>query len=159
MSDGMAIPPPGYTHGDVTLTETATMDGGPHFEVSLAPDLAALAPMRREAAERLAARGITPSTVEDVLLVLCELCSNAIQATRPRDAPVLARVHLGEAAIMIEVENAGQSFDALNALAEGHGGAATERGRGLLIVRALSDSMTVQFHDGRCIVQAVMSLP
>lgn len=134
------------------------MDGGPHFQVSLTPVLAALPLMRRDAAERLTAHGLAPAAVDDVLLVLCELCSNAIQATRPRDAPVLARVRLSEAAVVIEVENAGQSFDALSAVAEGQGGAATERGRGLLIVRALSDSMTVHFRDGGCVVQAVMSI-
>lgn len=139
----------------MTVTETTTLNGGPDFEVALVSDLGALAPVRREVARRVGAHGVLPATVNDVLLVVCELCTNAIQASEPPDAPVRVRVGLGSAAVVVEVENRGPSFDALDRI--GHRGADAEGGRGLMIVLALSDDVSVRFDDGRCTVRAVVA--
>lgn len=141
----------------MTLTETTTLNGGPDFEVALVADLGALAPSRREVARRLGVQGLASEKVDDVVLVVCELCTNAIQATEPSDAPILVRVRIGDAAVVVEVENVGPPFDALDAIALGDGRSDTEGGRGLAIVRTLSDDVSMHFHDGRCTVKAVIT--
>lgn len=139
----------------MTVTATTTLDGGPDFEVALPADLGALAPVRREVGRRLGAHGVDPDTLDDVLLVVCELCTNAIAASDGIDAPVRVRVRLGAAAIVVDVENLGPSFDALDRI--GQRGADAEGGRGLTIVLALSDDVQVQFDDGRCTVRAIIT--
>lgn len=141
----------------MTLTETTPINGGPDFKVVLVPDLGALAPMRREATERLGAHGLTPETVDTVLLVLSELGANAIQRTAQR-ASVLVRVWLGDTTVILEVENVGSPFDDRPAHAEQQVSSDSEGGRGLVIVRALSSEVLVRHHDGRCIVRAVVPL-
>ena len=142
-TDGMAV--------------AATLNGGPDFEVALVPDVGALGLVRREVGRRLGEHGVHPDTINDALLVVCELCTNAIQATEPRDAPVLVRVRLGDAAIAVEVENVGPPFDALARIAIGTSEADTEGGRGLAIVLALSRDVSVHFHDGQCTVTAIIA--
>ena len=144
------------TTRDVTLSSGTLINGGPAFAVVLSPDVRALAPMRHEVAERLEAHDFAPMAIDDLLIVLSELCTNAIEATAPGDGPVLVRVLVGVAALTLEVENVGLSFDHDAAAAQRRADTDTERGRGLLIVRALADDVTVRHHDGRCIVRVVM---
>lgn len=142
----------------MTLTEASLMDGGPDFEVALVPDLGALAPLRREVAARLDAGVLGSVTVENLLLVLSELATNAIQATAPdgAGAAVLVRVRPRSAAVIAEVENTGPAFVEASALAEQQVAGDAEGGRGLVIVRALTDEVTIQFRAGRCVVRAVV---
>jgi len=141
----------------MTLTEASLMDGGPDFEVALVPDLGALAPLRREVAARLDPGVLGSVTVDNLLLVLSELATNAIQATAPdgAGAVVLVRVRPRSAAVIAEVENTGPAFVEA-ALAQQQVAGDAEGGRGLVIVRALTDEVTVEFRDGRCVVRAVV---
>lgn len=144
----------------MTLTEARLMDEGPDFQVELAPDLSALAPMRREVAARLDPGALGATTVDNLLLVLSELATNAIQATT-RDgagAAVLVRVRPRPASVIAEVENAGPAFVGVPTLAQHQVAPDSEGGRGLVIVRALTDEVTVEFRDGRCVVRAVVPL-
>jgi anti-sigma regulatory factor (Ser/Thr protein kinase) len=141
----------------MTLTEARLMGGGPDFEVALAPDLGALAPMRREVAARLAPAALGSATIDNVLLVLSELATNAIQATAGEGTAVHVRVRPRPAAIIAEVENTGRSFVEPSAPpAQLQAASDAEGGRGLVIVRALTDEVTVRFLDGRCVVRAVV---
>jgi anti-sigma regulatory factor (Ser/Thr protein kinase) len=142
----------------MTLTEASLMDDGPDFEVALVPDLGSLALMRREVVARLDPGALGAATVDNLLLVLSELATNAIQATT-RDgvgAAVLVRVRPRAAAVIAEVENAGPAF--VPASAQQQVDPDAEGGRGLVIVRALTDEVTVHFRDGRCLVRAVVPL-
>lgn len=144
----------------MTLTEARLMGGGPDFEVALVPDLGALAPMRREVAARLDPAVVGSATIDSVLLVLSELATNAIQATAGEGAAVLVRVRPRSTAIVAEVENAGGAFVEPSApLAQQQATGDAEGGRGLVIVRALTDGVTVRFRDGRCVVRAVVPVP
>lgn len=141
----------------MTAIETTTLHGGPDFEVALPADSGALAPTRREVARRLGAHGMRAETIETVLLVVSELCTNAIQATGRNHTPIGLRVLIGEAAVTVDVLNFGPPFDALGTITPGEGGTSIEGGRGLAIVRAVSDDTSVRFHDGRCTVRAIIA--
>ena len=141
----------------MALAETTTLNGGPDFEVALVAELGALAPLRREVAQRLAAQDVPSEKVDDIVLVLCELATNAIRATEPSDAPIRVRVQFGDATVAVAVENSGPAFDAVETVALGHPGADTESGRGLGVVRALSDDVSVHSHAGCCIVRAIIT--
>lgn len=140
----------------MTVSSGPQINGGPDFAVVVSPHVRALAPMRHEVAERLGNHELAPVAIDDLLIVLSELCTNAIEATAPGGGPVLVRVLPGAAALTLEVENVGLSFDQDAATAQRQAGGASERGRGLVIVRALADEVTVRHHDGRCIVRVVM---
>ena len=66
------------------------------------------------------------------------------------------RVWIRQGAIVIEVENAGPPFTDRSVFARPQSREGAEGGRGLVIVRALSDEVTMRFPDGRCIVRAVV---
>lgn len=152
----------GYRHArsgkgnEVTFIETTPMNGGPDFKIRLVPVLGALAPNRREVFQRLNQHGLASTTVDDLLLVVSELCANAIQATARGGAPILLRVQVTDTAVIVEVENAGPPFDS-RVLTQRQAGDDTERGRGLVVVRALADEVTFQSYNGRRIVRAVMA--
>lgn len=140
----------------MALSSGTLINGGPDFAVVLSPDVRALSPMRHEVAERLEAHDFASIAIYDLLVVLSELCTNAIEATASGDDSVLVRVMLGVAALTLEVENVGLAFDQDAGIAQRRSGADVDRGRGLAIVRALADEITVWHHDGRCIVRVVM---
>lgn len=140
----------------MTVPDGSLMNGDHDFSVSLDLDFSALAPMRHEVGGWLGSHGLATVTVDDLLLVLSELCTNAIEASTSGDPPVLVRVHRTDATISLEVENSGAAFE--EALDKQQKRTDPSRGRGLIIVRALADEVAMQFHDGRCIVRAVLSL-
>lgn len=142
----------------MTFIETTLMNGGPDFNVALVPDFGAMAPMRREVVGRLRAHGLSSETVDDVLLVVSELCTNAIQATGPVEEPVVVRVRMSGTAVIVEVENVGPPFEEGTTLVQRQTGPDSERGRGLVIVRAVAETLTLLFNDGRCTLRAVLRL-
>ena len=90
-----------------------------------------------------------------LMLVVSELCTNAVEATQDPEAEVMLRVRdLGDA-VVIEVEDTGPGFSA----AIGRSGASVsdERGRGLHVVTSLVDELSVDRERGRTIVRCSVS--
>lgn len=132
------------------------MNGMSSFEIALDPDVRELARMRRMVSDQLQARDMEASVVDDLLLVVSELCTNAIQATADGPDPIVVRVDLTHEAVAVEVANVGASFLVLPVSPQPS--AEAERGRGLDIVRSLADAVTLHHKDGRSIVRAVIPL-
>jgi anti-sigma regulatory factor (Ser/Thr protein kinase) len=112
----------------------------------------ALPTVRHEVAERLAYEGVAESTIEDTLLVLSELSTNAMHAIRYGDA-IDVRVALApNGDVEVEVEDPGAGFR----LSEGLRLADRddEHGRGLAIVCLVANETTVRRHRRHTVVRA-----
>ena len=89
-----------------------------------------------------------------LLLVVSELCTNAIEALQDKQAQLTLRVRDLDKCVVVEVEDSGPGFPT----GTGRRGsdAEDERGRGLQVVRALVDELTVERTQGcttvRCTV-------
>ena len=81
-------------------------------------------------------------------LVFGELITNAV---RHGDEPMSAQVVVEDGVLLIETENAGRCFELERRLKQEP---KTTSGRGLRIVRALADDLTVRFNGSRCRVTA-----
>ncbi len=128
------------------------------LELRFAPDTEALAGMRRELGEWLTRRDTPIDVVDELVLAAEELCANAIEAA------VGGVVHLEArcdgSAVHLAVSNAGHAPDDLSRvepIAE-RGNTMQERGRGLMIVRAVTDSLAIVNVDGHTVARAVRLL-
>lgn len=93
--------------------------------------------------------------LEDVILLLSELATNAIEAARP-GSPVTVEVTREPAAVTVAVENFGPPF--LLPLHPELPGSGEMRGRGLAIAAALSTSIHSEHHGGRTRVMATRNI-
>ena len=90
----------------------------------------------------------------DILLIANELCTNAVSAA-PEGAVVL-RAAVEDDAVRIEVEDEGGAPPSFpNEYEAGPPDAMAESGRGLFLVKALSDEVSVESVNGRTIVRCV----
>ncbi len=117
----------------------------PHLDTRLPADTAVIADARALLDRWLADAGVDdPEVVDDLSVVLSELLANAVHASPP-DASVLVRTELSDGTVVLSVANdvrewvpPDERWDLDDPLRTG--------GRGLLIVSALVDDVTVQ-HD------------
>ena len=113
---------------------------------------AALHTLRHEVGERLESEGVEAKRVEDALLVVSELGTNAMHAA-PYGEEIAVRVAVDKAGdVDIEVEDPGAGFR----LSEGLRlpSRDEEHGRGLSIVCLLADETTVRRHRRHTVVRA-----
>ncbi|HUR49000.1 MAG TPA: SpoIIE family protein phosphatase [Acidimicrobiales bacterium] len=101
----------------------------------------------------LANQPVEPADVEDLPLVVSELCSNAVRAARTE---VILRAWADGDALIIEVED-----DGGRPVPRRRGGLepevpaiGEEHGRGLYLAESLTDEMTTRVEEGRTIVRA-----
>lgn len=122
----------------------------------MAPGIGSLALLRRSLAAALSRTGLPDAVVGDVILAASELVTNATNAS-PAGEPVAVRVDMSDHRLVLEVENAGQPFfdDTLKRRAATSGDSAG--GRGMVIVSAIADEVSLRFHRGRCVVTAVLT--
>ena len=129
------------------------------LQLRFAPDTEALAGMRRALSRWLAGQGTPVEVVEDLVLAADELCANAIEAAAGGDVHLEARCD--GSAVHLAVSNAGHAPEDLS---RGErtveaGDVLRDRGRGLPIVRALTDSLAIVNVDGHTVARAVRVLP
>ncbi len=127
----------------------------PHLTLEVPPDVRELAGVRDSLREWLADHDVPPPIQEDLALVVTELCTNAIEAAT--DAPVAVGATIDDLTVCLEVSNEPGSNDrpAFQGLAHDP---LQERGRGLAIVHALSDDVTMSTTQGRTVVRALRRL-
>lgn len=114
----------------------------------------AVVPLARHLlADWLANQPVDAVDVEDLPLVVSELCTNAVRAARTE---VVLRAWAEGDALVIEVEDdGGRPLPARKAGLEPEVPAiADEHGRGLYLAESLTDEMTTRVEDGRTIVRA-----
>lgn len=99
--------------------------------------------------------------VDELVLAADELCANAIQAADGGQVGLEAR--WDGTAVHLAVSNAGHAPDGLTRAAarepQTGGDVLRERGRGLTIVRAFTDSLAIVNVDGRTVARVVRLLP
>jgi PAS domain S-box-containing protein len=119
------------------------------FGVRCDADAREVANVRHDFSAWLASSGIPESEVDDLVLALTELTSNAVKVAN-RYFEVRAVV-MGTG-LVIEVEDDGPGF-AFDELRPAPAGLAAESGRGLMMVRALVDEISVRSTGSGCVVR------
>lgn len=132
----------------------------PDLDTRLAADTAVIAEARAMLHGWLADAGVDDrEVVGDLAVVLSELLANAVNASPP-DRSVTVRTQLSDGAVVLSVENEvrewvppTERWDLGDPLRPG--------GRGLLIVSALADDVTVQhdIEEDRTVVTARVHVP
>ncbi len=132
---------------------------GDTFEAHVEPTYAAAADLRHRARQWLEEQPLERAVIDDAELVIAELVANAVDQ-RPA-APIRFEAELGDGSVAVSVANrssAPPTIDLPSKTPRGPkvDGSLDERGRGLLIVEALSDDLLVVHADGwttvRCVV-------
>ena len=118
-------------------------------------ELAVPARFQQVAALRRATDAFLQESTDDrtrhtLLLVVSELCTNAIEALQNARAELTLRVRDLPACVVIEVEDGGPGFGSVIGRVPD---ADAERGRGLQVVRALVDDVAVDRSYGRTVVR------
>jgi anti-sigma regulatory factor (Ser/Thr protein kinase) len=90
-------------------------------------------------------------TRHTLLLVVSELCTNAIEALQNTRAELTLRVRDLPACVVVEVEDGGPGFGSV--IGRESVDLDAERGRGLQVVRSLVDDVAVDRRYGRTIVR------
>lgn len=127
------------------------MSGSPQpdeFLVSYRPDTAIIHQARTAFSDWLHAHDRSAALHDDLLVVLSELISNAVDASDGGDGEVVVRAGIDEAGVALEVTNPTSSdfttasrWDLDDPLRTG--------GRGLVIVEALVDDLAIAPPDGQ----------
>src|SRR5690348_214376 len=113
-------------------------------------ELAVPARVQQVGALRRAADAFLHESTDDrvrctLLLVMSELCTNAIEALHDARAKLTLRLRDLPDAVVLEVEDSGPGFDVPSRSASSDD---AERGRGLEVVRALVDDFEVERDGG-----------
>lgn len=91
----------------------------------------------------------------DLLLVASELCSNAVRHASGAPSSLALRAWTEDDAIIVEAEDDGAGFQLEERYDDEEPDTSLERGRGLYVVQALSDEVSVRRVDDRTVVRAV----
>lgn len=98
---------------------------------------------------------VDPELHEDLLFVATELCSNSVRAASGAPGSIQLRAEVDHGAVVLEIEDDGEGYelDPENTPPQPD----AEAGRGLFLVRALTDEVTVERGDGRTFTRCVMA--
>lgn len=96
---------------------------------------------------------VDPDLRDDLLFVATELCANSVRAASTAPGSIQLRAELDGAAVVIEVEDDGEGYE-LDDDTQPQPDA--EAGRGLFLVRALTDELGVERRDERTLTRCVM---
>jgi len=118
---------------------------------------ACVAPARNDLTAWLEASSISPAPVSDVELIVSELVSNAVDAAPGREVTLAARLHSAVDRLEVSVSNDGSADQIGDPSEWAPDEVLAKRGRGLMIVAALSDEVQVTEQDERVTVTAVIS--
>jgi serine/threonine-protein kinase RsbW len=91
--------------------------------------------------------------VDDLLVALSELCTNAVQHATGGEGCVAVRGRVSDDAVVLEVEDDGEGFDDPGPIEHDELDHGAERGRGLFIVKSLVDDIEFERRPGRMIVR------
>jgi serine phosphatase RsbU (regulator of sigma subunit)/anti-sigma regulatory factor (Ser/Thr protein kinase) len=123
------------------------------FEYRFSPSLATVPLARHLFGDWLEHLKLDEAERADLLLVASELCSNAVRHASGKPGALAVRAWAEADAVVVEVEDDGAGME-LSHRAEDPDLEA-ETGRGLYVVRALTDDLSVRRIDERTIVRAV----
>ena len=125
--------------------------GDPSSSVSVPHARSSVGAARHALADELAANGVSPPVLQDAVLVLSELVSNAIKHAAPLPTgEIQVRWDLGEDHLHLEITDGG----AMTRPHPGNAAVSSLGGRGLDIVRTICRAWGVTENDGTVTVWA-----
>jgi len=125
------------------------------FEYRFSPSSATVPLCRHLFADWLEHLAVDDAERSDLLLVVSELCSNAVRHASGAPRALALRAWAEGDDVAIEVEDDGAGFELEGRYDDELPEADSEQGRGLYVVEALSDQVTVRRIDDRTLVRAV----
>jgi serine phosphatase RsbU (regulator of sigma subunit)/anti-sigma regulatory factor (Ser/Thr protein kinase) len=123
------------------------------FEYRFSPSLATVPLARHLLGDWLEHLALDDGERADLLLVASELCSNAVRHASGRPGALAMRAWADADAVVVEVEDDGAGMELSHRLEDPDLDA--EQGRGLYVVRALTDDLSVRRVHERTVVRAV----
>lgn len=123
------------------------------FEYRFSPSLATVPLARHLLGDWLEHLPLDAGERADLLLVASELCSNAVRHSSGRPGALSMRVWADGDALVVEVEDDGAGMELSHRMEDPDLDA--EQGRGMYVVRALTDELTVRRAEERTVVRAV----
>jgi serine phosphatase RsbU (regulator of sigma subunit)/anti-sigma regulatory factor (Ser/Thr protein kinase) len=143
----------------VLRRRTATPSAGTHhlspFEYRFSPSPATIPLCRHLFSDWVDHLSVDDAERSDLLLVVSELCSNAVRHASGAPRALALRAWVDGADLIVEVEDDGGGFELEGRYDDEEPDPEAERGRGLYVVEALSDSVTVTRRHDRTVVRAV----
>lgn len=125
------------------------------FEYRFSPNAATVPLGRHLLSDWLDHLAVEDAERSDLLLVASELCSNAIRHSTGAPSSLMLRAWADRDALVVEVEDDGPGFELADLYADEVPDIESEGGRGLFVVDALSDRLTVSRVANRTVVRAV----
>ncbi|MFN2607189.1 MAG: SpoIIE family protein phosphatase [Acidimicrobiales bacterium] len=125
------------------------------FEYRFSPSTATIPLSRHLFADWLEGLAVDDSDRLDLLLVVSELCSNAVRHASGAFGALALRAWAQGDDVIVEVEDDGAGFELEGRYDDELPDPEAERGRGLYVVEALTDETTVTRRGDRTIVRAV----
>ncbi len=123
------------------------------FEYRFSPSLATVPLARHLLGDWLEHLALADGEREDLLLVASELCSNAVRHASGKPGALAMRAWADGDALVIEVEDDGAGMELTQRMEDPD--LESETGRGVYVVRALTDDLTVRRVEERTVVRAV----
>lgn len=126
------------------------------FSHHFSPNTAAVPVARHLLRDWLQLVPVEPDAVDSLLLVVSELCSNAVRHATGAPGSVHLRAWTDDDAVVVEVSDDGGAVPGNDPRpATDLPDPDAEQGRGLFLVRELSDELTSRVDDGRSIVRVL----
>jgi serine phosphatase RsbU (regulator of sigma subunit)/anti-sigma regulatory factor (Ser/Thr protein kinase) len=126
----------------------------PPFEHRFSPNFANVGIARHLLRDWLERIDVPKNDMQDVLLVVAELCSNAVRHASGAPGGVALRARADGDDLVVEVEDDGGTLEWPTRTDEVPD-AYAERGRGLFLVESLSDEVSAEVVDGASLVRVV----
>ncbi len=125
------------------------------FEYRFSPSPATIPLARHLFADWVEHLALDDGERSDLLLVVSELCSNAVRHASGAPGGLVLRAWAEGDAVVVEVEDDGDGFELHDHYDDETPDPEAERGRGLYVVEALTDEMSVRRNGGTTVVRAV----
>jgi len=125
------------------------------LEYRFSPTTATVPLARHLLADWLEHLAVDQSEVDDLLLVGSELCANAVRNASGAPGALALRAFIENDSVVVEVEDDGEGFEHSDSYEDEVPDTDAEEGRGLYLVEALTDELTVSRVDRRTVVRAV----
>ncbi len=123
------------------------------FEYRFSPSFATVPLARHLLEDWLEHLSLDAGERDDLLLVASELCSNAVRHASGKPGALAMRAWADGDALVVEVEDDGAGMELSHRMEDPDLDA--EQGRGIYVVRALTDDLTVRRVEERTVVRAV----
>jgi anti-sigma regulatory factor (Ser/Thr protein kinase) len=126
------------------------------LEYRFSPSTASVPLVRHFLQDWLVRVPVAADEADDLLLVATELCANALRYSTGARGSVALRAWVDSADVIIEVEDDGGALQEVPVVDDDQPDPLAERGRGLFLVRALTDELTGAVDDqGRTVFRAI----